>query len=83
MFSKLKMTITAMVAGVAVAMMTVLTSANTGGTGNSVAQSLAGINLVETIIEPILAIIPIAIPVTVAILGLRLAIGMFKKLLKG
>jgi hypothetical protein len=49
----------------------------------TMAESFANINLVETIIEPILAIIPIAIPVTVAILGIKLAVRMFRGLLKG
>jgi len=78
---KLKLVVTAIVAMTCVAMFTVFASANDALPG--LADSLGSVNLTQVILEPILAIIPIAIPVTLALLGLKMAIRMFRSLLKG
>jgi uncharacterized membrane protein YvlD (DUF360 family) len=81
----LKFIISSMLAALTAMSLTVLASAADGDSAgvSTMAESFASINLVETIIEPILAIIPIAIPVTVTLLGIKLAVKMFKGLLKG
>jgi hypothetical protein len=80
-FGKIRSLLVAMVSLFTVTMLAVSASATTPAEGLKTAFD--GINLTELVLEPIFVIIPMAIPITLTIIGLMVAIGLFRKLLRG
>jgi hypothetical protein len=78
----LKMMISLAVMTVTMLSLTVMTSATSIDMKQEISDAFSGVDLVAMIIEPILAIIPIALPVMLALAGIITAISMVKRLLR-